>query len=181
MVSRQSSPARNRWDAGSIRALRMFMDVSQSVFARYLGVRQQTVSEWETGVYRPRGASGTLLSMVAEQAGFRYNPLTKEREPAHTPAYRRAPAGPAVSITPAAPVQLGFAPNSGSLAGLTPPPHTVTGTAPRPSGAVEQDDTPQDSSVQRGYIPYAPPAEREASRHAGPGPSSGSRRGSVAF
>ena len=156
------------------------MDVSQSVFARYLGVRQQTVSEWETGVYRPRGASGTLLSMVAEQAGFRYNPLTKEREPAHTPAYRRAPVRPAVSITPAAPVQLGFAPNSGGLASLAPSPH-VAGTVPPPARAVEQDDTPEDSSVQRGYVPYVPPAQREASRHAGPDLSSGSRRGNVAL
>lgn len=37
-----------------------------------LGVRQQTVSDWETGAYRPRGASRTVLSIVAERAGFKY-------------------------------------------------------------------------------------------------------------
>ena len=31
-------------------------------------MRQQTVSDWETGVYRPRGASVRLLDIVAERA-----------------------------------------------------------------------------------------------------------------
>ncbi len=35
-----------------------------------MGTRQQTISEWETGMYRPRGASATLLSIIAERAGF---------------------------------------------------------------------------------------------------------------
>jgi DNA-binding transcriptional regulator YiaG len=33
-----------------------------------LGVRQQTVSEWETGLHRPRGASLHMLSIVKERA-----------------------------------------------------------------------------------------------------------------
>jgi len=33
-----------------------------------LGVRQQTVSEWETGRYLPRGASERVLAMLAERA-----------------------------------------------------------------------------------------------------------------
>ena len=37
-----------------------------------LGTRQQTVSEWETSLYRPRGASARLLTIVAERAGFEY-------------------------------------------------------------------------------------------------------------
>jgi hypothetical protein len=37
-----------------------------------MGTRQQTISEWETGMYQPRGASVTLLNLVAERAGFRY-------------------------------------------------------------------------------------------------------------
>jgi transcriptional regulator with XRE-family HTH domain len=46
--------------------------LSQQDFARELGVRQQTISEWETGVYAPRGASARLLDMVAEHAGVSY-------------------------------------------------------------------------------------------------------------
>jgi DNA-binding transcriptional regulator YiaG len=38
-----------------------------------LGTRQQTISEWEIGLYQPRGASATLLSIVAEQAKFKYD------------------------------------------------------------------------------------------------------------
>lgn len=62
--------ARFEWNAGSVRALRRFLGSSQSAFAAELGVRQQTVSEWETGMYRPRGASATLLTLFATQSGF---------------------------------------------------------------------------------------------------------------
>lgn len=60
------------WDARRIRALRAHLGLSQDALAAELGTRQQTVSEWETGRYRPRGASARLLSIVAERAGFRY-------------------------------------------------------------------------------------------------------------
>ena len=40
--------------------------------AEQLGTRQQTISEWEKGMYCPRGASSTLLSIVAERAKFKY-------------------------------------------------------------------------------------------------------------
>ncbi len=60
------------WDAQRVRALRRHLGLSQAQLAQELGVRQQTVSEWETGRYRPRGAAARLLSLVAERAGFRY-------------------------------------------------------------------------------------------------------------
>ena len=58
------------WDARMIRALRFYLGWSQSALARDLGIRQQTVSEWETGMYKPRGASVTILSLLARTAGF---------------------------------------------------------------------------------------------------------------
>ena len=64
---------RGAWDADSVRALRQHLESSQRALADELGVRQQTISEWETGAYRPRGASARLLSLVAERAGFRYD------------------------------------------------------------------------------------------------------------
>ena len=64
---------RREWDSGRIRALREHMGLTQQEMAEQLGTRQQTISEWETGMYQPRGASSTLLSMVAERAGFEYN------------------------------------------------------------------------------------------------------------
>jgi DNA-binding transcriptional regulator YiaG len=61
-----------KWDARSVRGLRRHLDITQSELAAEIGVRQQTVSEWETGAYRPRGASEKLLGMVADKAGFQY-------------------------------------------------------------------------------------------------------------
>ena len=69
MAKRNRRPA---WDASAVRALRHHMRLSQEEMAAQLGTRQQTVSEWETGRYRPRGASATLLTMIAEQADFEY-------------------------------------------------------------------------------------------------------------
>jgi DNA-binding transcriptional regulator YiaG len=63
---------RPAWDAGRVKALRRHLDMTQEQMGRELGTRQQTISEWETGLYSPRGLSERLLSMVAERAGFQY-------------------------------------------------------------------------------------------------------------
>ena len=55
-----------------MRALREHLGLTQQEMADQLGTRQQTISEWETGMYQPRGASSTLLTMVAERAEFEY-------------------------------------------------------------------------------------------------------------
>jgi DNA-binding transcriptional regulator YiaG len=60
------------WDKDGVRALRRHLGVSQEELAQQMGTRQQTISEWETGMYTPRGMSERLLTMVAEGAGF-YN------------------------------------------------------------------------------------------------------------
>jgi DNA-binding transcriptional regulator YiaG len=54
------------WQAERIAALRRALGLTQAEFAARLGVRQQTVSEWETGRYEPRGASIRVLGMLAE-------------------------------------------------------------------------------------------------------------------
>ena len=75
----EGAPGRERqrgsghgWQATSIRALRRHLRLSQTGMAAELGTRQQTVSEWETGLYRPRGASVRLLTIIADRAGFEY-------------------------------------------------------------------------------------------------------------
>jgi DNA-binding XRE family transcriptional regulator len=60
------------WDADLVKALRHYMGMNQADFAQELGVRQPTVSEWETGAYQPRRSSSKLLSLIAERAGFNY-------------------------------------------------------------------------------------------------------------
>ena len=73
MVKRQTV----RWDGSGVRALRRHMRLTQAKLAEELGTRQQTISEWETGMYRPRGTSTTLLTLVAERSGFKYTPKAK--------------------------------------------------------------------------------------------------------
>jgi len=63
---------REAWNAAAVLGLRRHLEMSQNAFAGELGTRQQTVSEWETGRYRPRGTSARLLSIIAERAGFEY-------------------------------------------------------------------------------------------------------------
>ena len=63
---------RDRWDGAKIHALRAHLKLTQNEMAEQLGTRQQTISEWEKGMYCPRGASSTLLSIVAERAKFKY-------------------------------------------------------------------------------------------------------------
>jgi DNA-binding transcriptional regulator YiaG len=61
------------WDATSVRGLRRHLELTQEGLAAALGVRQQTVSEWETCMYRPRGASDRLLTIIADDAGYTYD------------------------------------------------------------------------------------------------------------
>ncbi len=71
---------RPQWDSLHVRALRSHLGLTQRELADRLGTRQQTISEWEKGMYRPRGASSTLLTIVAERARFEYNADSKDRE-----------------------------------------------------------------------------------------------------
>jgi DNA-binding transcriptional regulator YiaG len=75
MVKRQ----RIRWDGPGVLALRRHMRLTQAKLAEELGTRQQTISEWEIGMYRPRGTSATLLTLVAERSGFKYTPTAKNK------------------------------------------------------------------------------------------------------
>jgi DNA-binding transcriptional regulator YiaG len=61
-----------QWDGELVKALRQHMGLTQAQFAKQLGVRQQTVSEWEKGVYSPTRASSNHLTLFAEKAAFEY-------------------------------------------------------------------------------------------------------------
>jgi len=71
MKNQYKAPKKD-WDSQRIQALRQHMGLTQRELAAQLGTRQQTISEWETGMYRPRGASATLLSIIAERSKFKY-------------------------------------------------------------------------------------------------------------
>jgi len=70
-----------QWDSEHIRTLRRHLGLTQRELADTLGTRQQTISEWETGMYKPRGASSTLLSIVAERAKFQYQATPVKKQP----------------------------------------------------------------------------------------------------
>ena len=80
MVNRYQA-GRRQWDSQRIRALRRHLGLTQRELADRLGTRQQTISEWEIGLYTPRGASATLLSMVAERAEFEYRATPAGKPP----------------------------------------------------------------------------------------------------
>jgi len=50
-----------------IKALREREQVSQPVFARYLNVSRNLVSDWERGIKRPGGPALRLLSVVKKK------------------------------------------------------------------------------------------------------------------
>jgi DNA-binding transcriptional regulator YiaG len=68
----ENKSIRRQWNGEKIRALRDHMKLTQQEMADQLGTRQQTISEWEKDMYKPRGASATLLNIVAERAQFKY-------------------------------------------------------------------------------------------------------------
>jgi len=77
----QEKRKRVYWDSGGIRALRNHLGMTQQELAEELGMRQQTISEWETGMYQPRGGTATLLSIIAERANFEYTASAEVKPP----------------------------------------------------------------------------------------------------
>jgi len=74
-ITYRITPRRRRsggWTGGRVKALREFAGWSQQELADHLSMRQQTISEWETGKYTPRRSTGVLLEFVAERVGFPY-------------------------------------------------------------------------------------------------------------
>ena len=82
-MSSRNQEKRRQWNSHRIWALRRSLGLTQRELAERMGTRQQTVSEWEVGMYQPRGASATLLSIIAERAKFKYeaSPKTVAKQP----------------------------------------------------------------------------------------------------
>ncbi|HKY84742.1 MAG TPA: helix-turn-helix domain-containing protein [Anaerolineales bacterium] len=65
-------PGKGRWDGEMVRALRQHLGLNQAGMADVLGVRQQTISEWENEMYVPSRSRSKHLDLVAERSGFGY-------------------------------------------------------------------------------------------------------------
>ncbi|MEM9807785.1 MAG: helix-turn-helix transcriptional regulator [Cyanobacteria bacterium P01_D01_bin.56] len=66
------------WQQDAIKALRKHMSLTQAQFAKELGVRRQTVSEWENGVYDPDRSTTKFLELIAKNNHFQ-TPPTKQQ------------------------------------------------------------------------------------------------------
>ena len=64
------------WNAETIRQSRKARGLTQAELAESLGCRQQTISEWELGMYEPKNAYQKLLSLF-----FGSTPVVKEEVP----------------------------------------------------------------------------------------------------
>jgi DNA-binding transcriptional regulator YiaG len=80
-MNRESKIHRKHWDSVQVQALRKYLGLTQYELSQRLGTRQQTISEWETGMYRPRGTSAMLLTIIAEQAKFTYDASKPIKKP----------------------------------------------------------------------------------------------------
>ena len=98
------------WPSEKVSGLRYRLGASQQQMAQLLGVRQQTVSDWETGLHEPQGASRRMLSIIAEdparyttardreqrpterRTGLHERTFSRERTFSHERAGRRPPA-----------------------------------------------------------------------------------------
>ena len=84
MAGQDKTWVKGAWDAKTVRALRRYLEMTQQQLAEEMGARQQTISEWETGLYQPRGTARKLLAIIAERSAFPYHtaagdePRTKE-------------------------------------------------------------------------------------------------------
>ena len=54
-------------DPDEIRSLRLRENISQPVFARYLNVSKNLVSDWERGVKKPGGPALRLLTVIQKK------------------------------------------------------------------------------------------------------------------
>ncbi len=64
--------AKYDWTKEQIRALRLHLNLTQREMADELEVRQQTISEWETGLHQPHRSTLKVLSLIAERNDFSY-------------------------------------------------------------------------------------------------------------
>ena len=76
------------WNKDEVKGLRVSLHMTQMEFAELLGCRQQTISEWEQGLYFPGNAYGKLLTQVKSRVpeSFAYKkPLNPKVLPKTSP------------------------------------------------------------------------------------------------
>ncbi len=72
------------WTGARIKALREYLQLTQRQMADELQVRQQTISEWETGTRTPHRSSQNMIALFAERAGVPYTVSSPDQQPDYT-------------------------------------------------------------------------------------------------
>ena len=67
ITPRSGNAQRDRLRPEEIKALRLREHISQPVFARYLNVSKNLVSDWERGVKKPGGPALRLLALIQKK------------------------------------------------------------------------------------------------------------------
>ena len=148
MLTRQGPPTDFKWQADNIRALRSHLELSQTALSREIGIRQQTISEWETGMYAPRGASVTILTLLAVSSNFPFeqnneDEIKSTQTQGFTPR-RLADSGPVTpqAETPASAQRLTFEAAKVAQAAQRPASYNSTYFESRPSATVRRLEVP---------------------------------------
>ena len=148
MLTRQGPPTDFKWQADNIRALRSHLELSQTALSREIGIRQQTISEWETGMYAPRGASVTILTLLAVSSNFPFEQNSEDeikstRIQGFTPR-RLADSGPVTpqAETPVSAQRLTFEAAKVAQAAQRPATYNSTYFESRPSATVRRLEVP---------------------------------------
>ena len=81
-ISYRVTPVRKpqSWSGAQVKALREYAGWSQQELADRMAVRQQTISDWETGNHTARRSMGRLLEMIAREIGFPYQTNSPQNE-----------------------------------------------------------------------------------------------------
>lgn len=81
-ITYRVTPIRRRpsWSSDKIKELRDYTGWTQQDLADRMGVRQQTVSEWETGLHTPRYSTSKHLNLIAKDVRFPYQVEDKRVE-----------------------------------------------------------------------------------------------------
>ena len=81
-ISYRVSPIRKSqsWSGIQVKALREYAGWSQQDLANRMAVRQQTISDWETGTHTARRSMGKLLEMIAREVGFPYETGSPDKD-----------------------------------------------------------------------------------------------------
>lgn len=62
-----------KYTAEEVKKIRKHTDMSQKIFASYLGVSEKTVEAWEAGINTPSGTASRILNMMEMNENLIYD------------------------------------------------------------------------------------------------------------